>query len=150
MARKNSASYLHDPIFQRLDEDAYPQPRFHWRSWKSGLTAAKNRVQLLQAEDRPLRKHRVFCTQLGHCPSFILATGERIIEVRNVPPTSAADNSCRWLAASRRKSCGLWRNCRKTSRRRSTKSRPYDRELLVVSLGLRDRDAGALWLSHLS
>lgn len=36
----------------------------------------------------------MFCTQLGHCPSFILATGERIIEGRNVVPPTLMDNSC--------------------------------------------------------
>lgn len=45
-------------------------------------------------DDWTLRKHCVFCTQLGHCPSFILATGERIIEGRNVVPPTLMDNSC--------------------------------------------------------
>lgn len=52
------------------------------------VTATNNRTRVNARDDWTLREHCVFCTQLGHCPSFILATGERIIEGRNaVPPT---------------------------------------------------------------
>lgn len=54
-----------------------------------------NRTRDNARDDWTLRKHYVFCTQLGHCPSFILATGERIIEGRNAASyLTLADNSC--------------------------------------------------------